>query len=118
MLASPRNLGPYEILSPVAVGGMEEVSKASDTRLDRIMAMKVSKSEFSKRFEREGRASAELYHPPICTLPRVGRPATPRNTFRRIRRFSQTLRPKCGFQSMVRRLQLKRAFPICVRMNS
>jgi serine/threonine protein kinase len=104
MLASRRNLGPYEILSLIAVGGMAEVSKASDTRLDHIVAMKVSKSAFSERFEREARAVAELYHPPICTFPRVGQPAT--------------LRPKWGCQSMVRRRQLNRAFPICVRMNS
>src|SRR6202166_2314167 len=65
-------LGPYEILAPIGAGGMGEVYKARDTRLDRIVALKVSKSEFSERFEREARAVAALNHPNICTLHDVG----------------------------------------------
>src|SRR6202166_1857542 len=65
-------LGPYEILAPIGAGGMGEVYKARDTRLDRIVALKVSKSEFSQRFEREARAVAALNHPNICTLHDVG----------------------------------------------
>src|SRR5512137_1904519 len=65
-------LGPYEILAPIGAGGMGEVYKARDTRLDRIVAIKVSKTEFSERFEREAHAVAALNHPNICTLHDVG----------------------------------------------
>jgi Tol biopolymer transport system component/predicted Ser/Thr protein kinase len=65
-------LGPYEILVQIGEGGMGEVYKARDTRLDRIIALKVSKNEFSERFEREARAVAALNHPNICTLHDVG----------------------------------------------
>ena len=65
-------LGPYEILSPIGAGGMGEVYKARDTRLDRIVALKTSKTEFSERFEREARAMAALNHSNICTLHDVG----------------------------------------------
>ena len=65
-------LGPYEILSSIGEGGMGEVWKARDTRLDRIVAIKVSKQEFTERFEREARAVAALNHPNICTLHDVG----------------------------------------------
>src|ERR1700724_3129364 len=61
-------LGPYEILAPLGAGGMGEVYKARDTRLDRIVAIKVSKEQFSERFEREARAVAALNHPNICQL--------------------------------------------------
>src|SRR6202011_2003546 len=63
---------PYEIVAPIGVGGMGEVWKARDTRLDRIVAIKTSKSEFSERFECEARAVAALNHPNICTLYDVG----------------------------------------------
>ena len=53
-------LGPYEILAPIGAGGMGEVWKARDTRLDRIVAIKTSKQEFSERFEREARASLPM----------------------------------------------------------
>ncbi len=65
-------LGPYEILAPIGAGGMGDVYKARDTRLDRIVAVKVSKEQFSQRFEREARAVAALNHPHICTLHDVG----------------------------------------------
>ncbi|MCU1336505.1 MAG: serine/threonine protein kinase [Bryobacterales bacterium] len=61
-------LGPYVILAPIGAGGMGEVYKARDTRLDRIIAIKLSKTEFSERFERETRAIAALNHPNICQL--------------------------------------------------
>jgi eukaryotic-like serine/threonine-protein kinase len=65
-------LGPYEILTPLGAGGMGEVYKARDTRLDRIVAIKLSKENFSERFEREARAIAALNHPNICQLYDVG----------------------------------------------
>jgi Serine/threonine protein kinase len=71
-LSSGTQLGPYEILAPIGAGGMGEVWKARDTRLDRTVALKVSKAEFSERFEREARAVAALNHPHICQLYDVG----------------------------------------------
>src|ERR1700684_1689355 len=71
-LAAGDRLGPYEILAPIGAGGMGEVYKARDTRLERIVAVKVSKTEFSERFEREARAIATLNHPHICQLYDVG----------------------------------------------
>ena len=65
-------LGPYEILAPIGAGGMGEVWKASDTRLNRIVAIKVSKSEFSERVEREAHSVAALNHPNICQLYDIG----------------------------------------------
>src|SRR5437899_6816085 len=65
-------LGPYEIVEPIGAGGMGEVYKARDTRLDRIVAIKVSREQFSERFEREARAVAALNHPHICQLFDVG----------------------------------------------
>src|SRR6266436_5495687 len=65
-------LGPYEILSRLGEGGMGEVYKARDTRLGRDVALKVSKSEFTARFEREARTVAALSHPNICPLYDVG----------------------------------------------
>jgi Tol biopolymer transport system component len=70
--ASGSRLGPYEILIPIGAGGMGEVYKARDTRLDRVVAIKVSKDQFSERFEREARAVASLNHPHICHLYDVG----------------------------------------------
>ncbi len=75
-LTSGTRLGPYEILEPIGAGGMGEVYKARDTRLDRTVAVKVSSERFSERFEREARAVAALNHPLICTLHDVG--LTPR----------------------------------------
>src|SRR6202045_388670 len=65
-------LGPYEILAPIGAGGMGEVYKARDTRLDRLVAIKTSKDEFGERFEREARAVTALNHSNICTLHDVG----------------------------------------------
>src|SRR5229473_1431766 len=65
-------LGPYEILTPIGAGGMGEVYRAHDSRLNRDVAIKVSQERFSDRFEREARAVAALNHPNICTLHDVG----------------------------------------------
>src|ERR1700724_2080551 len=65
-------LGPYEILAPIGKGGMGEVYRARDTRLNRDVALKVSTERFSERFEREARAIAALNHPNICHLYDVG----------------------------------------------
>src|SRR6202521_6141154 len=73
-----RRLGPYEILSSVGAGGMGEVYRARDTRLDRIVAIKglpthlADRSELRERFEREARTIASLNHPHICTLFDIG----------------------------------------------
>jgi len=75
-------LGPYEVVSPVGVGGMGEVYRAKDTRLGRLVAVKVlpagvaSDPDRRKRFEREARAVAALSHPNICTVFDVGREET------------------------------------------
>jgi serine/threonine protein kinase len=65
-------LGPYEILAFVGAGGMGEVWKARDTRLDRVVAVKRLKGEYSARFEHEARAIAALNHPHICQIHDVG----------------------------------------------
>ena len=65
-------MGPYEIIAAIGEGGMGEVYKARDTRLDRIVAIKVSRAVFSERFDREARAVAALNHPNICQLYDVG----------------------------------------------
>ena len=71
-LSDGTRLGPYEIASPIGVGGMGEVYRARDTRLGRDVAIKVSAEQFSDRFEREARAVAALNHPNICQLYDVG----------------------------------------------
>jgi Tol biopolymer transport system component len=71
-------LGPYEIVAPAGAGGMGEVYRARDTRLDRTVAVKVLPAEFAQnaqlrlRFEREAKAISSLSHPHICTLHDVG----------------------------------------------
>jgi eukaryotic-like serine/threonine-protein kinase len=65
-------LGPYEILTRLGAGGMGEVWKARDTRLDRVVAIKIAHSNFDDRFEREARTIAALNHPNICQLYDVG----------------------------------------------
>jgi serine/threonine protein kinase/Tol biopolymer transport system component len=77
-LASGTKLGPYEIVSPLGAGGMGEVYRAKDTRLDRTVAIKVlpshlsSNAESRQRFEREAKAISALQHPNICTLHDIG----------------------------------------------
>jgi serine/threonine protein kinase len=71
-LSAGDQLGPYEILAPIGAGGMGEVYKARDTRLDRMVAIKTSKIEFSERFAREAHAVAALNHPNICQLYDLG----------------------------------------------
>ncbi len=71
-LAKGDHLGPYEILEPTGSGGMGDVYRARDTRLDRIVAVKIAKAAFSERFEREAHAVAALNHPNICQLYDVG----------------------------------------------
>jgi eukaryotic-like serine/threonine-protein kinase len=71
-LSAGDRLGAYEIISQLGAGGTGEVWKARDTRLDRIVALKVSKQEFSERFEREARAVAALNHPHICQIYDIG----------------------------------------------
>lgn len=79
MTLSPGNkLGPYEIIAQAGAGGMGEVFKAKDTRLDRIVAIKVlpshisANSELRQRFDREAKAISSLSHANICTLYDVG----------------------------------------------
>ena len=77
-LAPGVRLGPYEIVSALGAGGMGEVYKARDTRLDRMVAIKVlpehvaTDSELKQRFEREAKTISSLNHPHICTLHDVG----------------------------------------------
>src|SRR6516165_4812228 len=77
-LATGKRLGPYEILSPLGAGGMGEVYKARDTRLERTVAIKVlpetsaALPEVRQRFEREARAVSSLNHPHICSLFDIG----------------------------------------------
>jgi TolB-like protein/Tfp pilus assembly protein PilF len=71
-LAPGIRLGPYEILAPIGAGGMGEVYKAADTRLGRIVAVKLLASEFSERFETEARAISAVNHPNICALYDIG----------------------------------------------
>ena len=65
-------LGPYEIEYALGAGGMGEVFRARDTRLNRPVAIKILRAQFSDRFEREARAISALNHPHICTLYDVG----------------------------------------------
>src|SRR5438270_6254367 len=77
-LASGTKLGPYEIQSALGAGGMGEVYRAVDTRLDRTVAVKVlathltASPELKQRMEREGRAISSLNHPCICQLYDIG----------------------------------------------
>src|SRR6266849_4187801 len=77
-LSAGARLGPYEILSAVGAGGMGEVYRACDTRLDRTVAIKVlltalaSDPQFRERFDREARIISRLDHPHICSLYDVG----------------------------------------------
>jgi serine/threonine protein kinase len=77
-LSSGARLGPYEIVSPIGAGGMGEVYRARDTRLERTVAIKVlpqqlsSSPEVRQRFEREAKTISQLSHPHICALYDVG----------------------------------------------
>ena len=77
-LLEGRRIGPYQIESQIGAGGMGQVYKARDTRLNRPVAVKVLPAETAQdadareRFEREARAVAALNHPHICTLYDVG----------------------------------------------
>ncbi|MGI8785733.1 MAG: protein kinase domain-containing protein [Acidobacteriota bacterium] len=77
-LSAGTRLGPYEILAPLGAGGMGEVYRAKDTRLDRTVAIKVLPAHLSddperrQRLEREARAVSSLNHPHICTLHDIG----------------------------------------------
>ena len=77
-LSSGTTLGPYEIQSPLGAGGMGEVYRARDTRLNRTVAIKVlpealaADAQFRERFDREARAISQLDHPHICPLYDVG----------------------------------------------
>jgi serine/threonine protein kinase len=65
-LTAGDRIGPYEILGSIGSGGMGDVYKARDTRLNRLVAVKFSKEQFNERFEREATAIASLNHPHIC----------------------------------------------------
>src|SRR5215470_295205 len=77
-LSSGTKLGPYEVLAPLDAGGMGEVYRARDTRLDRVVAIKILPRQFSanavnkQRFEREAKVISRLNHPHICVLHDVG----------------------------------------------
>ena len=77
-LAAGAKLGPYEIVAPLGAGGMGEVYRARDTRLDRVVAIKILPAQFSadavhkQRFEREAKTISSLNHPHICVLYDVG----------------------------------------------
>src|SRR5215471_11574032 len=78
-LAVGTRLGPYEIQAPIGAGGMGEVYRARDSRLERIVAIKVlpphlsSSEEMRQRFEREAKTISQITHPYICALYDVGR---------------------------------------------
>src|SRR4051794_25794598 len=76
-LAAGARLGVYQIVAPIGAGGMGEVYKAHDARLNRTVAIKIlpphlAEAERKQRFEREARAIAALNHPHICTVHDVG----------------------------------------------
>ena len=66
-------LGPYELVAPLGAGGMGEVWKARDARVDRVVAIKRLRPEHASGSQREARAIAALSHPHICHLYDVGR---------------------------------------------
>src|SRR2546423_3053088 len=80
-ISSGQRLGPYEIVGRIGAGGMGEVWRARDTRLDRSVAVKIlpehlsADPQFRERFEREARTISALTHPHICTLHDIGREA-------------------------------------------
>jgi hypothetical protein len=83
--AAGTRLGPYELVSPLGAGGMGEVWRGKDTRLERSVAVKILPTGFAEdeerriRFEREAKTISSLSHPHICTL--FDGPGTPRRLF-------------------------------------
>jgi serine/threonine protein kinase len=71
-LSAGDKLGPYEILASIGAGGMGQVYRAQDSRLNRNVAIKVSSEQFSERFESEAKAIAAMNHPNICQIYDVG----------------------------------------------
>jgi serine/threonine protein kinase len=77
-LSSGTKLGPYEIIAPLGAGGMGEVYRAKDARLERDVAIKVlpanlsSDASLKQRLQREAKAVSKLSHPHICTLHDIG----------------------------------------------
>src|SRR5438552_1805367 len=77
-LSAGTRLGPYEVVAPLGAGGMGEVWRGRDTRLDRSVAIKIlpagfaENAQFKIRFEREAKTISQLNHPNICTLYDVG----------------------------------------------
>src|SRR5689334_16608724 len=77
-LSSGTKLGPYEIQSPLGAGGMGEVYRANDSRLNRVVAIKIlathlsSSPELRQRLEREAKSISALNHPHICQLFDIG----------------------------------------------
>src|SRR5438477_271088 len=71
-LTSGTRMGHYEVGEMLGSGGMGEVYRATDTRLGRQVALKISAAQFTERFDREARVIASLNHPNICTLHDVG----------------------------------------------
>ena len=82
-LTATSRLGPYEVIAPLGAGGMGEVYKGRDTRLERTVAIKILPSElagdpqFRDRFDREAKTISALNHPNICTLYDVGEAVSP-----------------------------------------
>src|ERR1700752_4394525 len=78
-LSAGTRLGPYGVVAPIGAGGMGEVYKARDTRLDRDVAVKVlsahlgTNEELRQRFEREAKTISKFSHPHICALYNIGR---------------------------------------------
>jgi len=103
-LTAGTRLGPYEVLSPLGAGGMGEVWKARDTRLDREVAIKllpegVSTPEAFERFKREAKAASALNHPHICAVFDIGEhEGRPFLVMERMK--GQTLREAIGGKAM------------------
>jgi serine/threonine protein kinase len=82
-LSPGARLGPYEIAAPLGAGGMGEVYRAKDTRLDRTVAVKILAShlsaspELKQRFDREARTVSSLNHPHVCQLHDIGSKMVP-----------------------------------------
>ena len=72
LVASGAQLGPYKIEAPIGAGGMGTVYRAVDTRLGRVVAIKIAAERYSERFQLEAQAISALNHPHICTLFDVG----------------------------------------------